>query len=278
MKRILTKAGLAAALGGIGAYPAYAADSPAENSGELVPIANERVFSAFVAIGAGVAPEFDGSDKYEAIPFAIANVKWHGVELQLRGLQARLDLLGDSPWDVGPIVNLRGKRDDDVKGPVRRLAEIDTAVEGGGFVGYRFGGGPDGQGEIGIEASFLHDVSGEHEGFTATVAVSYAAIRWGQIFANVDADATYGDKSYNRTYFGVTRAGSAASGLRAYRPDAGFKDVGAGLTVGYQINERWGVLGRASVTRYVGEAADSPIVKDGSKTAGLFGLAVSYRY
>lgn len=278
MKRILTKAGLAAALGGIGAYPAYAADIPAENSGEADPVANERVFAAFVALGAGVAPEFDGSDKYQAIPFAIANVKWRGVELQLRGLQARLDVLGDSPWDVGPIVNLRGKRDDDVKGPVSRLAEIDRTVEAGGFIGYRFGGRQDGLGEIGLEASFLHDVSGEHDGFAVNAGVSYAAIRWGRVFANVDADATYGDKSFNRTYFGVTRSGSAASGLRAYRPDAGFRDVGAGLTVGYQIDERWGLLGRASVTRYVGEAADSPIVKDGSKTAGLFGLGVSYRY
>lgn len=278
MRLGLTVVSVAAALGGIWAFPASGADIPAEALSESALAPNERVFSAFVAAGGGVAPEYDGSDKYEAIPFAIANVKWRGVELQVRGLQARVDALGDSPWDIGPVVNYRGKRDDDVSGPVKRLDKIDAAVELGGFVGYRFGGGPDGQGEIGLEASFLRDVADAHDGFAASVGVSYAALRWGPLFATVDAEATYGSKDFNRTYFGVTRAGAAASGLRAYRPDAGFKDVGAGLTVGYQVDEHWGVLARAGVTRYVGDAADSPIVKDGSNTAGLFGLAVSYRY
>lgn len=278
MGQFRTKVSLAAVLAGIGATAAHGADRPAEVAAETLAVPNQRVFSAFVAAGAGLKPEFEGSDTYEVVPFAIANVKWLGVELQLRGLQARLDALGDSPWDVGPIVKYRGKRDDDVKGPVKRLDEIDAAVEVGGFVGYRFGGDEKGQGEIGLEASFVHDVSNAHDGFTATASVSYAALRWGPVYANVDADVTYGSKDFNRTYFGVTRSGSAASGLRAYRPDAGFKDVSAGLTVGYQFDERWGVLGRAGVTRYVGDAADSPIVKDGSATAGLFGLAVSYRY
>ena len=193
-------------------------------------------------------------------------------------MQGRGDLLADSRWDIGPVVNYRGKRDDDVSGPVKRLAEIDGAVEGGGFVAYTFGGDRSGQGAITLEGTFLHDVSGEHDGFTASGGVSYAALRWGRLYADVDAQATYASKDFYRTYFGVTPAGSVASGLKAYRPGAGIKDVSAGLTAGYQLTERWGVIARAEVTRYVGEAADSPIVKDGSKTSALLGLGVSYRY
>jgi outer membrane protein len=278
MGNIRTQAGIAAILASIGASSAKAADIPTEAPPDAMVVPNERVFSAFVAAGAGFAPEYEGSDKYEVVPFAIANVKWQGVELQLRGLSARIDALGDSPWDFGPVVKYRGKRDDDVDGPVKRLDEIDAAVEVGGFVGYKFGGDESGQGEIGLEASVLRDVADAHDGFIATGGISYAAVRWGPLFANVDAQTTYASKAFNRTYFGVTRSESAASGLRDYRPGAGFKDVSAGLTVGYQFNEQWGVLARASVTRYVGDAADSPIVKDGSEIAGLFGLAVSYRY
>ncbi|MFC3691470.1 MipA/OmpV family protein [Chenggangzhangella methanolivorans] len=239
---------------------------------------NERVVSALLAAGVAMKPEFEGSDKYEVVPLLLANVKWGGVELQLRGLEARVDLFADSPWDFGPVVNYRGKRDDDVSGPVKRLAEIDGAVEGGGFLAYAFGGDRNGQGEIRLEATVLHDVSGEHDGFTASGGVSYAALRWGPVYANVDAQTTYASKDFNRTYFGVTRAGSIASGLKAYRPGAGFKDVSAGVTAGYQFNEQWGLVARAEVTRYVGDAADSPIVKDGSKTSALLGLGVSYRY
>lgn len=278
MRHTLTIACVAAILAGIGAPGARGADFSDKAPPQAVADPNQRVFSAFVAAGGALRPEFEGSDKYEATPFIIANVRWGDVALQLRGLEARVDLLADSPWDVGPVVNYRGKRDDDVSGPVKRLAEIDGAVEAGGFVGYRFGGGKDGQGEVSLEVTVLQDVSNAHDGFTVSGGISYAAIRWGRFYANVDAEMTYASKDFNRTYFGVTPAGSAASGLRSYRPAAGLKDLSAGVTAGYQIDERWGVLARAGVMRYVGDAADSPIVKDGSKTSGLFGLGVSYRY
>lgn len=278
MKPLLTCSSLAAILAGIWAPTAHGADISSQPAAEVAPVPNERVFSAFLAAGAAFVPEYEGSDSYDIKPFAIANLTWRGVELQVRGTQARLDVLADSPWDVGPIVRYRGKRDDDVSGPVKRLDEIDAAVEAGGFVGYRFGGDARGQGEIGLEASFVHDVSNAHDGFLVTAGVSYAALRWGPAYVNVDAQTTYGSKSFNRTYFGVSQSESSASGLRAYRPDAGFKDLSAGVTAGYQFTESWGVLARAGVTRYVGDAADSPIVRDGSKTSGLLGLAVSYRY
>lgn len=278
MKQNLSLACVAAIVAGSGASLVRAADFSDEAAAGAVAAPNDRVISAFLAAGVAVKPEFEGSDKYEAVPLLLANVTWGGVEVQLRGLKARVDLLADSPWDVGPVVNYRGKRDDDVSGPVRRLKEIDGAVEAGGFVGYAFGGGRDGQGEIRLETTVLQDVSGEHDGFTVSGGVSYAALRWGPVFANVDAQTTYASKDFNRTYFGVTQAGSIASGLKAYRPGAGFKDVSAGVTAGYQFNEQWGLIARAEVTRLVGDAADSPIAKDGAKTSALLGLGVSYRY
>ena len=274
MRQKISVVGVAAILAGIGAVPGRGADFSEEQPSDP----NQRVFSAFVAAGGAMIPEYEGADKYEAVPFVLANVKWGGVEFQLRGLQARVDLLADSPWDIGPVARYRGKRDDDVSGPVRRLDEIDAAVETGGFIGYRFGGDRNGQGEISVEATFLRDVSNAHDGFTVAGGVTYAALRAERVYANVDVQTTYASKDFNRTYFGVTQSGSIASGLRAYRPGAGFKDVSAGVTAGYQFSERWGVVARASVTRYVGDAADSPIVKDGSKTSALLGLGVSYRY
>lgn len=66
--------------------------------------------------------------------------------------------------------------------------------------------------------------------------------------------------------------------MPAYRPKGGLSDVGAGVTVGYQFSERWGVLGRLGADYYLGDAKDSPIVKDGSKVQGIGGLALSYRF
>ncbi len=276
--RLRTAAALAAVAFGVGyAGSALAADMP---TAEVEPdvAANDRVVSAFVAIGGGMAPEYAGSKHYKAIPFVVANLGWRGMELQIRGTEARLDVLGDSAWSFGPVVKYRGERDHDVKGPVRKLEKVDAAVEVGGFVGYKFGGDSNGQGAVSLTLTALQDVADGHDGFTVAAGVSYAALRWGPLYVNLDSDVTYGSKKFNRAYFGVTEAGAARSGLSAYRPDAGVRDVTAGLAVGYQLSEHWGVVARAAVTRYVGDAADSPIVKNGAKTGGLAGLGVTYRY
>jgi outer membrane scaffolding protein for murein synthesis (MipA/OmpV family) len=234
----------------------------------------------FFAIGPGAVPKYEGAKKYELIPLVIADIGWKGLQLEVRGLGARLDLLGDSPVQIGPIFNFRGKRnsDKDGSGRVKLLNDVDSSMEVGGFVGYRFGGNEYGQGEIAFDLSLAKDVDDGHDGLIGSAQVSYAAYRSQKFFLNVDAQTTFVDKKYMRAFFGVTPAEAARSGLAAYRPDGGIRDAGAGLTAGYQFNEKWGLIARAGANYYLGDAKDSPIVDEGSKLQAVGGLALSYRF
>lgn len=234
----------------------------------------------FVAIGPGMVPAFDGAKKYQVVPLLIANVAWKGVGLEVRGLGARLDLLGNSRIQFGPMVNFRGSRDSakDGSGRVKLLDDVDSALEVGGFAGYRFGGNQYGQGEIAFDLSLAKDVTDGHDGLVGSAQLSYAAYRSQKFFLNVDAQTTFVDKNYMRAIFGVTPAEAARSGLAAYRPDGGIRDAGAGITAGYQFNQRWGVIARAGANHYLGDAKDSPIVDEGSKIQAVGGLALSFRF
>ncbi|SOB79102.1 Outer membrane scaffolding protein for murein synthesis, MipA/OmpV family [Sphingomonas guangdongensis] len=234
----------------------------------------------FFALGPGVVPAFDGAKKYQLIPLLIANLGWRGVNLEVRGLGARLDLLGNSRVQVGPVVNFRGDRNsaDDGSGRVKLLNDVDSSLEVGGYVGYRFGGDRYGQGEVAFDLSLAKDVTDGHDGVVGSAQVSYAAYRSQKFFLNVDAQTSFADKKYMRAFFGITPAEAVRSGLSAYRPDGGLRDIGAGLTAGYQFNERWGLIARAGATRYVGDAKDSPVVDEGSKTQAVGGLALSFRF
>lgn len=276
--------GYAAAIAAVGicAAPAAAQEQVPPTAAQERPVDDDDDGGAhgFFAVGPGAVPKYDGADKYELIPFAIMDVEWKNIEFQLRGLGARANLLADSAWQVGPAVNLRFKRDSskDGDGRVKFLNDIDTAVEVGGFVGYRFGGDPTGLGEVTVDLTVLKDVKDGHDGTTATARASYGAYRSRKLFVNVDTQANFGDAKYTRAYFGVTPQEALRSGLAAYRPKGGLTDVGAGVTLGYQFSERWGVLARLGADYYVGDAQDSPIVKDGSKVQGIGGLALSYRF
>lgn len=258
--------------------PAFAQETVLTAPDEQTNEGNDA--SGFIAFGPGFVPKYDGSDEYQLIPFAIADLKWKGLEFQIRGLGGRVDVASDDRLQIGPAFNFDLKRNSssDGKGGVRFLNDVGTSIEVGGFIGYRVGGDERGQGAVTFDLTVLKDINDGHDGLLATAQVSYAALRTQKFFINVDAQTTYGDKKYTRSYFGVTPQEAAVSGLPAYRPDAGIRDIGAGLTVGYQFNERWGVVARAAGAYYVGDPKDSPIVDVGSKFQGLGGVALSYRF
>jgi outer membrane scaffolding protein for murein synthesis (MipA/OmpV family) len=230
-----------------------------------------------IAIGAGAAPDYDGSDDLRAIPFVLGDVRWHGVTFELRGLRGRVDLASDPNFSVGPVIGARLDRND-ADGRVGLLPEIDAAVEAGGFIGYRFGGDQLGQGAVQMELSVVHDVSGTHDGLLATASVGYTALRQADSFLSFDVQTSWANADYNQTYFGVLPADATRSGLAAYRPGSGFRDVGAGLTAGHYFDRHFGIIGRLGANYLVGDAADSPVTDEGSRWQPLAGLALSYHF
>lgn len=241
---------------------------------EVVP---DNVPHGSIAIGPGVVPEYDGADTMRVIPFVIADLRWGGVGLEIRGLRARADLVSDPRLSIGPVVGARLPRQD-VSGALGRLPEIGTAIEAGGFVGYRFGGDRLGQGSVQLELSALQDVSRTHNGLLATGAVSYAAVRQADVLLSFDLQTTWANSDYAETYFGVDPASGLAAGLPVYRPGSGFRDVGAGLTADYSFNRRIGVIARAGATYLAGDIGDSPVAAAGSRWQPAAGIALSYRF
>lgn len=245
---------------------------------EVVP-AEEEGWSGFVAIGPAVAPRFEGSDEYRLVPFAIGTIRKGGISVDLRGSQIRADLVPAERLALGPLVNVRLGRDSDVGGRVGALDKVDAAIELGGFVGVRLGGDRTGQGQLQLDLTAMADVSGTHDGVLVTGGITYVALRTQRFSLALDTQATWGDGAYTRTYFGITPGEAGRSGLATYDPADSMRDAGAGVTIGYQLDRRWGLLGRLGWNYLLGDAADSPIVRDeGSRHQGVAGLALSYRF
>lgn len=230
-----------------------------------------------VALGAGIAPEYDGSGDVRAIPFVLADVRWRGVSFEFRGLRARADIASNPRFAIGPVIGARLDRND-VEGPVGLLPEIDTAIEAGAFVSYRFGGDQLGQESLQVELTAVHDVSRTHEGLLATASASYAAVRKPNTFVTIDVQSTWANADYSRTYFGISAADAVRSGLAAYRPGSGIRDVGAGLSAGYYFDRHFGVIARAGAAYLIGDVGDSPVTAQGSRWQPLGGITLSYRF
>ncbi len=233
----------------------------------------------FVAIGVGVAPDYEGSNDYEIIPLPIARVAYGNVGLELEGLGGRLDVSPFDGFGFGPAFNYRMGRDDVEDDRVDALEEIDDAVEIGAFIRYGQPLGLTSGDEAVVRLDALFDVADGHGGIIATLSAAYTFRPVEDLGLTVGTSARWVSDDYADTYFSVSPAGAVASGLRTFEAESGVTDIGLSLAATYALTDRWGLLATGSTSFLLGDAADSPVVDDaGSATQFFGGVAVTFSF
>ncbi|MFN7672545.1 MAG: MipA/OmpV family protein [Planctomycetota bacterium] len=252
--------------------------------GQEAAASDGLIQSGFFSLGVAALPEFEGSDELQGVPLIVSNVKFrNGMSLEVEGITSRLDLLADSFWRWGPIVNLTFGRNDDNVGSaaLRALDDVDDALEVGAFVGVSMPLSPPilPDGFFTADVSVRHDVLDAHDGLLAAAEAEFAFPMTQRLFFVLEFATTYASDNYMDAFFGVSSAGAAASGLAAFAPEAGVKDFGPAAIVSYALGQNLGVFARLSYRRLIGDAADSPIVDvEGSPDQWFVGAGLSWRF
>ena len=84
---------------------------------------------------------------------------------------------------------------------------------------------------------------------------------------------------YNKSYFEVNPAQSAASGLPVYTPGGGLLSYGFNSSLTVPLSEHVMTTFVANYSQLTGEAANAPLVKDrGATNQGTLGLFLTYDF
>ena len=236
-----------------------------------VPASSTAAGDVKYSIGAGVGfvPDYEGSEDYKFAPLPYFSAQWNnGRYVRLDGNALKVNLLANDTWSLGPVLQYRGERDDDVdNNRVSKMDKIDTAVEAGAFMGYNYDSWD-------ISFQLATDVSGEHDGMLATARTGYT-FNNDKMSTRVGASVTYADDDYMDTYFSVDAKDAIRSGLKKYKAESGVKDVGVDLTLFYTMNENWAVRGTAAYIALLEDAKDSPIVDDEGESGQFMAMLVA---
>ena len=108
-----------------------------------------------------------------------------------------------------------------------------------------------------VGAGLSQDILGRGGGAQLSASVGYAWPVTEQTKVVFGAGASFGDRTYLRSHFGVP-AGSAG-GLPAFAPGAGLYSVDAGVEVMSAIHRNWVVLGAVRMSQLQGDARRSPL-------------------
>jgi outer membrane scaffolding protein for murein synthesis (MipA/OmpV family) len=269
------------------AVPALA--TPALAQGTDVPKASEPN-SLTLGIGAATAPSYEGSDDYIIVPAGLAFGKVGGFAYFTRATTLYFDLVRD-PYDAkvsfgfGPAANIRFDRSRQIEDErVEALGELDTAIEAGAFAGIRFDRVFHGYDSVTARLTWLHDISDTHDSYVATPALEYGTPLSRKAFAGLQLSADYVGDGFAATYYGVTPAGAAASGLSTFALDSGWKNVRASLLGSYKLEGDlttggFGLFGIASYSSMLGDFKQSPLVSEAGDADQFFlGGGLTYTF
>lgn len=174
----------------------------------------------------------------------------------------------------------------------RRPESRGDALAGMGDRGYGLHAGT----SVGYRRGLFHASLGVNKGFNG--GAGWAATLSGGLStrpregwtAGLGASATFADRDQMQFEFGIDadqarrRQELIAAGdprLRAgeagpYFPDAGLESVGLSASLGYAFSRRLLLRGSLGFLRFVGDAADSPLVRESDQLRS--GLALAYRW
>jgi outer membrane scaffolding protein for murein synthesis (MipA/OmpV family) len=240
-------------------------------------------FHGYLAGGGAFVPGYEGSRDYHAVPFAAGRLSYDSYYFEALGPKLRANVLpsfgAGFAIEAGPSAAYRFKRTNVKDARIDALREIDNSLAAGGFVKVATRGILQKSDELSFEVEALIGVGEHKSGTTVSFGPSYSFSPLDRTRFGFKALATYADDQYNQTYFGIDADNARRSGFATYDAKAGIKDVSFSTTLSYALTKQWAVTGTVGVKRLMGDAADSPIVKDaGSPTQGFFSTGVVYRF
>lgn len=216
-----------------------------------------------------VVPAYEGSDSYRFAAFPVIDVRYSDLFFASVRDGIGVNVVREDWLKLGPVVRFRPGRDQDDNRALYGLGDVGATVEGGVLA--TLGDGPV---RLRLEAAQGLN-GGGHRGFQARGDLTYAMRLGSSVLLAGGPSLTFADREFTQSYFGISADQARRSGYRAYDAKAGLKDAGFGVTATYLLGGGFALTGVAEVKRLLGDAGDSPIVRD--ETQGFVGLGLSWR-
>lgn len=258
------------------AHAADITDFAQAATAEDLPATSSAGLHGSIGLGVGTRPEYEGAKDRKTRPAPYINL-FYGDTFFLTGMKAGANLLRYQTGQgvtvtAGPLLALRGGREQDDHAALNGLGDIDRALDAGGFVRFRKQGW---QASVDVRQNLTNTDQGATVNFSAGHGMRVSE----KLRLRTGVDTTWASSDYMKTFFGIDALQSAQSGIAQYAAGSGFKHVGASLMADYSINREWAGFATLRYKRLLGDAADSPIVATlGARDQVTASVGVKYHF
>ena len=182
-----------------------------------------------------------------------------------------MNVLQSGPWRLGiGVGSTLGKAREAADSPrLAGLSDINGTLMGSLFGSYEAPW-------FALKSHVLRDLGGKDQGTRISVELEGKYRVNDQLMLTAGPELTWADGRYTQTFFGVTAAQSASSGLAAHSASSGINSVKINVGAHYKLTQHWGLGARWSAGQLRGDAANSPITE--KKSQSSVGGFANYRF
>jgi outer membrane scaffolding protein for murein synthesis (MipA/OmpV family) len=246
---------------------------------ELMP--PETPKSSYV-LGASLSsgPEYDGSDQrvlklrplfaYRYGRFMISNSRAGavlGFAADTPGPGASAELVRTDRWRLGAALRFDSGRNSADSSNLDGLPDIRRTLRGRFYVSYAL------TDRWNLGASVSQDLLGRQGGATMGLDAGYRVRLTARTEFTAGAGISLADAQNMRTYFGITNDDALRTGRQTYAPAAGIRDFHTGIGITTALSPSWIAFAGIGASTLLGDAASSPLTKDGTSVRTSVGLA-----
>lgn len=265
------------------------APARSENDG-LLGLSGMRIWRSFAAglvfvLGTGAAvagPDDENAGAVRPIPgYTLENLRPSSGDMAVQpgasAFQVKTSIVPSGTLNVGPVVNYSQNRTDFSDPRIDDPSRADPAWEAGAFVDYRINNGSKPNTVVGLNFQMSPGTADSRNGWLFLPNLYYQAPVGDSWNVRADLSSTYATDNAMGMGSTVGGSGAARRGLDGFDGDAGFKDVGIGVGVTYNLTPSWDVDTALRYQRLLEDAADNPAANDPGAANQLFG-GVLLRY
>lgn len=211
--------------------------------------------NARMGLGVGWIPDYVGSDNYRFRAVPILDIRYKEL-WRLNGSKLTFTAFKTDKLEVGPLLNLHFGRKESSNKALTGLGDIGTTFDVGVFARFK-------RESLLIDAD-IRRALGAGQGTAIRLTAGHGIYQNGNFGAGLGIRLRYMSKKGMQTNFGITREQADNSVYEAFQASAGLSEVSANIIGAYRLTEKTRLMGLISVGHLLGDAANSPIVADGT--------------
>lgn len=218
-------------------------------------------------LGAAVIsrPDYQGSSERTVMVLPLIDYAHKNGFYASTGVGIGYSFINTPQTQVGVRVIPQFGRDADKSAALRGMGDLDWGVEASAYATHY------------LTRNWVvgANIRGGKHGGELDLGARYDTVIGPSTRMSLFGFTTAGNGTSQQTWFGVNATQALNSGYSVYAPGAGFRNIQGGISFNHFFAGRWFAIGGLSVGQLIGDAADSPIVRDKTHVNGF--LALSYQ-